>query len=372
MCTELWTNQRHVQKLFSLALTGIFLLSAGNAYAVNIDSPIHPLKSPVSGFKTSEYYDLHLASMHMEKKNYAQALPFLEAAREKAPTNIITLYDLGSCYMELGKAEHSATKQAALLTKAEETFLRIKSLNADYAVTYFKLGKIAMLQNKMDKAEAYYLDGLKVEPTNAGFIFNLAGLYDQADNVDKAIQFYKLAIEADKDFTFAYNNLGLLYEKTHQPKMAEDAYKAALKNDPKYEYARLNLGNLYAEQGRLAESEGLYQEVLTSNPTNPWAYLYLGNVYLRENKFEEAAKAYQASARHNPTYPVTYYLMAVSLGKMNRVDDALTASMIYLSLAPNGDYAREAREMVMSLRSQQSATLRLAPKGTLLLNNQSK
>jgi superkiller protein 3 len=334
--------------------------------AVTVDSLMLPHYSPAQSVASSEYYDLQQASVLMNRKQYTAAIPLLKNASEKAPTNLLALFNLGHCYMELAKSVKSPQEQASLLEEAENTFLRVESLNDEYAATYFKLGKIALMQEALDRAELYYQKGLALEPTNAGFLFNLAGIYDQQNKLDEAIALYRKAIELDPEFAFAYNNLGLVYERQKRLQEAEQAYRMALRKDPTYQYARLNLGNLCAESNRLNEAEQLYSEVLQADPKDSWAHLYLGNIHLKRGNLEKAVAAYKASAHANPTYPTTYYLLAITLERLNRYDEAMQASLSYLRLSPDGDFASEMKVMLVSLRNQQSASLKLLPKDSRL------
>lgn len=325
-----------------------------------------PRFKPDAMVTSSEYYDLHLASAMVEKKAYAQALPILKGAREKSPTNIFVLFNLGHCYLELAKQSQDKAQRAEYIHGGKDVFLRIHSLNPDLVVTYFKLGKLSLMENRMEEAEAYYQQGLEVEPDNAGLLFNLAGIYDQRKEIDKAMTLYQKAIEADPQFVFAYNNLGLLLEQNGKMKEAEQAYKLALAGDPTYHFAKLNLGNLYAEAGRLDEAMAQYQSVIQDNPEDGWAHLYAGNIQLRIGNFEKAAAEYKLSTEYNPDYPLTYYLLAVSLERLQRVDEALKAGLIYMSLEPNGAYAQEMQNMVLTLQMRKAASLKLIQGGTLL------
>jgi tetratricopeptide (TPR) repeat protein len=117
----------------------------------------------------------------------------------------------------------------------------------------------------------------------------------------------------------------------------------------------LNLGSLYAEQGEFKAAEQIYHEALKQDPDNAWAHLYLGNVYYRTGQYDKAVECYQNSIQHNPAYANAYYLLAVSLQKLNRYDEALNASLKYISLEPQGNYAGEMKNMILSLKLQNSS-----------------
>lgn len=357
--------KRSVSYCVSLALMGCALVWP-SAEASKVDSALIPLYTTQQQVTTSEYYHLHAASALMSDKRFDPAVHHLQQAREQSPTNILVLFNLGFCHLEMAKQETDPQRRTQLVRQAEEAFIRVRSINPTLVFTYFKLGKAALMEKRFDDAERYYIQGLKADPTNAGLLFNLAGIYDQRQDFPKAIEYYQAAITADPDFVFAYNNLGLVMEQQGRLSEAEAAYKKAIKGDPDYHFAILNLGNLYAEQNRLQEALKLYNKVLMVNPENSWAHLYLGNIYLRQGRYEQAALAYQDSVALNPDYPLAYYLLAKTLERLHRVDEALSASLTYIRLMPTGDHVSEMNALISTLRMKKAASLQLLPGGSLI------
>lgn len=361
-----WSWIAHKSSIISLLALTLLLSSCALAFAGGVDSPVGPMFNAARMVQHTEYFDLQEASTLINEEKFPQAIPFLKAAIEKSPTNLLAHFNLGFCYMEWAKRTAHKADRAKLLTLAEDALLRAESLNNRYPITYFKLGKVALLEDNLDKAEQYYLRGLSIEPDNAGLLFNLAGIYDQENRAELAMEYYQKAIAADPEFAFAYNNLGLLYERMKRYDEAEAAYQTALQKDATYLYAQLNLGNLYAEQDRMNDAELAYQKVLRLDPKDPWAHMYLGNIYLKRGDYEKAAKFYELSTRLNPEYATTYYLLAVTLERLQRYDDALSMGLHYLRLSPQGEFSPEVKSLVISLKNQRSATLRLLPHDSLL------
>ena len=313
----------------------------------------------------SVYYTLDEASSLITQKQYAEAIRLLNGAAERDPVNIFIHFNLGFCYLEMAKiAQENGSQQRVighksrvevLLSKAEYHFQRVQNLNPDLSVSYFKLGKIALMLNDSDKAIAYYKDGLELEPESAPLAFNLGRVYDQQNKPEKAIEMYQRAIKMDARFVYAYNNLGLLYEGQKNFSSAEKVYMSALKQDPSYNYARLNLGNLYAELGKLPEARHQYEEAIRIEPSNSWAHLYLGNVQFLSGNYQAATRSYQASIALNPEFSTAYYLLAVSLSKQQKLDEAMSASLQYMNLEPDGKYSEQLRGLIGSMKAQKTA-----------------
>lgn len=324
-------------------------------------APLHPSRLGGSLVQESEYAALSRASERVQAAAYLEALPLLAEITEKNPTNILALFHLGGVYLELARQNPAAEGRAALLIQARQTFERVVDLNGDFTPPYFKLGKIALMQNDLEGAKRYYRQGLTVEPRNATLLFNLARVCDQNGERATAIHYYREALAMDDHFTFAYNNLALLYEEEHRYEEAEKAYKAALKRDMKYNLARLNLGNLYAVTGQYEAARRAFTEAQAQEPDNTWVYYYEGNLYMRLSQYEQAAEAYNRSIALDSSNATAYYLLAVALSRLNRMDEALQASLHYMHLEPEGRYAQEMKSLILAMKLSQSGVFQFTP-----------
>lgn len=361
------------QRISALLTAGIILLGAmPGAFALSPQVPVARREKASSAVESSEYFPLSKASAYLEKNEHAKALKYLVEAVEINPANILALFHLGCSYLELAKTSDIPEQQAVYLEQAQQAFDRVLDLNDELTLVYFKLGKIALMKNDIEAAKHYYQAGLQSDPGNAALIFNLARVYDQNNEKAQAIRYYRKTIEADPRFTYAYNNLALLYEESKDYPSAEKAYRQALKKDANYNLARLNLGNMYATTGKFASAQKLFNQALAKEPGNEWVYYYKGNMYLRQGDYRNAVAAYQQALSINPQHATTYYLLAVALSKLNRMDEAMQASLHYMQLAPDGEYAKEMKTLIMAVKLSQSSGLLFtnSPSPVLLHPNQ--
>jgi len=345
----------------AILATGLWLSSAAGAYAFMPQMPLNKVDAVSQRVQDSEYLPLSRASAALEKGQNALAIGDLQATVEQNPVNVLGLFHLGNAYLELAKQSNDPTQQDKLVELSQEAFERVVDLNDDLTLVYFKLGKIALMKNDPAAAKHYYQVGLKTDPHNAALIFNLARVYDQMGDKEQAIHFYQKTIEEDPNFTFAYNNLALLYEDGKDYPNAEKAYKHALKKDAKYNLARLNLGNMYSAMGNYTAAKATLTQAQLMEPENEWAYYYLGNMYLRMNEYAAAVNEYSKVLVLNPHHVTTYYLMAVAYSRLNKLDDALQASLHYLQLAPEGDYAKEMQSLVLAAKLSHSNGVYFTP-----------
>lgn len=364
------SKPKRMPQISAILLAAIILLSAmQGAFALSPQVPVIPREKASSAVESSEYYSLGVASGYLEQKEQAKALKYLVETVEINPVNILGLFHLGCAYLELAKQSDIPEQQAVYLEQAQQAFDRVLDLNDDLTLVYFKLGKIALMKNDIEAAKHYYQAGLKGDPENAALIFNLARVYDQNNEKAQAIQYYRKTIEADPKFTFAYNNLALLYEESKDYASAEKAYRQALKKDAHYNLARLNLGNMYAGTGNFTAAQKLFNEALAKEPNNEWGYYYQGNMFLRQGIYLEAISSYQKALSLNPQHATTYYLLAVALSKVNRMDEAMQASLHYMQLAPDGEYAKEMKTLIMAVKlSQSNGLLFTSSPATVLLH----
>lgn len=301
----------------------------------------------------SEFVPLSQASQQMARGQYGKALiPLIETV-EQNPVSVLGLYHLGNAYFELARQADLPAQQAVYLDQAQNAFERVANLNDELTMVYFRLGKIALLKNDPQLAKRYYQQGVQVDPKNAALIFNLARVHDQLGERAEAIRYYQKTLSVDPAFVFAYNNMGLLYEDQREFQKAEAAYQQALKQDTNYNLARLNLGNLYAVMGHYQRSEKFLNDAQRHEPENEWVYYYLGNLRLRQGAYQDAVTAYSRALEINPKHATTYYLLAVSLTRLKRMDEALQASLNYVQLEPNGEYAKELKSLILSVKLSQ-------------------
>ena len=365
MVSERYRRSVKTGLIAGLALTGLVFasFSAPEAKTLKHLALRTAHKNTVSSL--AELDRMRQGSDHMAAGDYASAIALWTKAVEKDPVNIVVTYNLAYAYYQMAMQTRDRAEALRLLDESEAAFQRVQTLNPELDVVYFKLGKIALVKGDDMQAAAYYRLGLQYDPGNAALQFNLARVYDQLQDYGNAITHYEKAIALDPEFKYAYNNLGLIHELRGSKAAAEKAYLAALKQDPAYNFARLNLGNLYADMDRLPEAKKLYLEALKLEPDNAYAHLYLGNAYFMTAEFDEAVRHYRISITRKPDNASAYYLLAISLSKLNRADEAMAAGMQYMALDPNGRFADEIQDLIISLKLQQQAGPYAARKITL-------
>ena len=362
MTNLLWPVRRRTGFLtFAASLAAFSLTFSPVAEAFPAVSGLTPQKVGSQTIADSEFFVLSQGTVAVQQGNDGAALPYFIKAVEENPTSLMGLFHLGNAYLELAKQADIPAQRMMFLRLAQQNLERVLNLNGELTLAYFKMGKIALMVNDFENAKRYYELGLEVDPKNAALMFNLARVYDQEQDREKAISLYQRAIQLDPKFVYAYNNLGLLYEDKKDLKSAEKYYKLALRKDPQYTLAQINLGNLYASSGNYAAAEQQFSHVIAQEPGNEWAIFYLGNIYLKQDKYGPAVEMYQKALGLNPQHAAAYYLMAIALTRLNRMDEAMQAGLHYVQLEPEGEFAKEMKSLIMSVKLSQSHGLTVLP-----------
>lgn len=281
---------------------------------------------------------LHAARLALQSENLPLAQRYYNESVALEPGNVIALYNLALIYTEQAERSGSITEKHRLFGLAEQSLLKLHSIHPDLAGTYFLLGRIDLLRDDAKKAVEHYKLGLMYLPENGFLHFNLATVLDHLNEKEKALSEYQAAVTYEPGYAPAHNNMGLILEQLQQPEAAELAYRKAITANPEYTFARLNLGNLYQQQNQLQKALQAFTEATQKDPKNYWAHLYVGNLLFQLSEYPGAAVAYSTASQINPDDGAAFYLLAVTLHRVNRLNEAQTACLNYMAHNPQGSY----------------------------------
>ncbi|MBF0408946.1 MAG: tetratricopeptide repeat protein [Candidatus Riflebacteria bacterium] len=214
--------------------------------------------------------------------------------------------------------------------KAEEAFLKAKSLDPYSEEAYNFLGLLYLQQGLYQKAEEMLTRAIAIEPLHSEALRNLGKLYLQQErfadaasylkrsfnlnrsqaytayllgmalyfsgNVHKAIDAYEEAFLLDSQLPVeAHYNLGVAYHETARYLDAIREYEFVLKVSPEHLNALNNLGLVYSVLGEKDRAIDLFNRVLKIDDKNVKARINLGNVYLGVKDLVEAEKIYRSA-----------------------------------------------------------------------------
>ena len=232
--------------------------------------------------------------------------------------------------MERGMTAEQKAALEKTLKEREGQLKQHKELN-----DAFNVGMTAMADKQYDQAVQALTKASEIGPTELAVWANLADAYMKLaatktgpefdDAATKGLAAYAKAIELKPEDAATHNNYALALV---QAKKIPDA------------------------QGELTKAAQL-------DPTNAGKYYYnLGAVLTNANQSEAAVEAFQKAIAADPNYAEAYYQYGVSLvskasfgadGKVTPVPGTVEALQKYLELAPTGQFAQPAKDMLTTL-----------------------
>jgi predicted CXXCH cytochrome family protein len=130
-------------------------------------------------------------------------------------------------------------EQQAALERASAELVAAEEATAERPESQLSIGAFLAERGKLDEAEAAYQAALRIDPSFAPVMVNLADLYRSTGRESEAEAMLHQAISRQADYAPAYYSLGLLYAREHRPADALPALQKALilaPDNPRYAY----------------------------------------------------------------------------------------------------------------------------------------
>jgi len=203
------------------------------------------------------------------------------------------------------------------------------------------------------------------EAYNAGKTALDANQFDVAvENFNKAAEL----ADTDNNRLAVYSNLADAYAKLAKNKTGADfdatmqkcveTYVKALALKPDDAGMHNNYGLALAQARKFAEAQAELEKAAQLEPAGSGKYYYnLGALEINAGQNEPAAEAFKKAIAATPPYPDAFYQYGLTLvakaqivdGKVTPVPGTLEAFQKYLELAPSGQFAQEAKDMLKTL-----------------------
>ena len=201
--------------------------------------------------KGSDYSEaINKALYFMDKKEYGEALPYLEIAIK---TDVLSLKEaaylfIGLCNKELGN-----------YNKAIEAYIKATAIDPDYAYAWNDLGVAYRDLGQYENALESFKQAIRIDPDDEVYHFNLGLTFSDLGLYKDAVESFKQVIRINPNSTDnyysmgkAYVDLGIDYAKQgiqknfyEAFKQAIEAFKQAIRIDPDNADAHYVLGGTY-------------------------------------------------------------------------------------------------------------------------------
>jgi tetratricopeptide (TPR) repeat protein len=208
--------------------------------------------------------------------------------------------------------------------RARQLLARARRLNPDVAQPHHALGVLAERESRPDRASAFYMEALRVDPGFAPARANLARLYFNAHRYERAALEYKRLVEVAPNEPLAVSGL---------------------------------IDSLL-ELGRTAEADDLLGRGLARFPDSPELKLLQARCDLRQGRFEKAlADLTPLAARSDGTAVAALGWMATAELASGRPRLAIGAARRALALIPDDSVATYVLAVALAQVGDRSAGL---------------
>jgi len=143
------------------------------------------------------------------------------AANRNTPETLESIYERGQYYISTGDFE-----------KAKQEFLKIQSINPQFAPAYEGLGLVYFNERNLRFAEAFYKRAIETDDTWYPAYSGLAKVLYEKRDYENSLEYLVRARESGIDNFELYFYLGLVYKRLKEYSKAKENFEKALKINP--------------------------------------------------------------------------------------------------------------------------------------------
>jgi tetratricopeptide (TPR) repeat protein len=198
----------------------------------------------------------------------------------------------------------------------------VAQIPSQYANTF------SLAQKELEKSLIYQTD------FSTGNVM-LADYYLKLQDYQKAEKFYLRGLKKDSNMNYALLNLSTVYNAQGKNKQALQTLESAIKNDSKNERIYYNMALLYNEMNNIPTAEKAFAKAVKLKSTNPRLYYNYGLLLNQNNKYKEAESILFKGIAISPSNPELYYALTFVYIQMNNKSKALQAAIKLKQLDPN-------------------------------------
>lgn len=161
--------------------------------------------------------------------------------------------------------------------------------------------------------------------------------------VKEGLPMLQKAAQLHPNFFEALLLLGTSHMELGQWGEAERSLQSARSANPKAAQPLFALGEVFRRQKKYADAERVLVEGLKLDEKSPQGHLSLGRVYWEQNDLTKAGPSVGRALKLKPDYAEAHLLAGNILLRARRPENALVEFEEYLRLAPQGEFAAQAR-----------------------------
>ena len=215
------------------------------------------------------------------------------------------------------------------------------------------LGKPAELEFKFVPGAAGADPAAVAKATALKKAFEEGVAASQAKDYDLAIQKFQEALVAAPSCYDCYYNIGYAYTQKKDEKQAEAAWLKAVELKADYAEALNALATLYNNQKRFDEAAAMGTKAAGAGGSTGGsadAIYNQGIILWNQGKIPEAQIKFEEALKANPNHAESHFQLGMAQLNGGKVPEAIASFEKYLQLAPDGQFAAQAKGMLAQLK----------------------
>ncbi len=218
-----------------------------------------------------------------EKEGYVSYEKYVKPIISDKKKELIKLMSVEAA-MEQKESEMSPEDRAALKFNKAVEFLKKKDdngaypllkeaveLNPELSYAWFHLGRIDLMNNKLDDAERELLQATELNPSMGHAFVLLAEVYKKKGDEEKYKKYHKIAEDMGAISPAEYYNKAVEYINAGDDIHAKEYLEKALQVDDKYADAYYQLGLLYLRLGDMNKCVEMLKKYVEIAPNGKYA-----------------------------------------------------------------------------------------------------
>ena len=268
------------------------------------------------------------------------------------PNVQITVESLGGSGRKLNTKTDKKGEFVQLLTESgayriTATDPKIGTVSSDTRVT---LGKASEVMIVLVPSTASNNAAMAAELKK---VFEEGVAASRANDPDTAIEKFKAALALSPKCFDCEFNIGVAYIAKKDEKQAEEAWKRALEIKPDYAEALNALSTLYNNQKRFDEAAAMSAKAAAAGGGSGGsadAVFNQGIILWNQGKIADAKTKFEEAIKLNANLADAHYQLGMALLNEGKLTEAVTEFETYVKLAPDGQYATQAKGMIAQLK----------------------
>jgi hypothetical protein len=269
-----------------------------------------------------------LGIIYAQRKDYTQALKYLEAAVKVNPQNGIAHSNQGNVLFELGQLE-----------EAVNAYDKAIKLAPTYAEAWSNKGNVLYELRRYQEALEHHDRAIALQPAYAEAWSNKGNALYELELYEEALRHHDRAINLNPSYAEAWSNKGLVLNHLKDFKNALVQHDKAISLRPMSAKAWINKGMTYSELEQHQDALALYDKAIELNPHLAEAWTNKGNAVYALGRPQESITHHQRAIDLKPDYAQAWYNLAISYTALKRYPESISAYEQAIRHKPNYEMA---------------------------------